>query len=388
MFGENYSVNMGNGTNDRFFSFISEVESQNLSGVEKINTQYSTEDISKKDNLDGWVQQGANGDCRLLSLINSFCGNTNAGNIKDKLGIEISTSGSNVTVKFNRYDISKFGGTNTVTVSKTEVDNFEGAFGDIDTILIDIALNKLIATNNDYDDRYADFGIARDDCDKDVETATYNTLARYLTGSEKVTYLCNIDDWKAYENDYLTSQKLLECWNKYKSGEISNISIGIGVGEQNTALGIIEGHAYSLKNVVHNGNDEQAYVELVNPWDDADVLRIKYKDFLKLDITLLVYGYDIYNQNMLVPNAAGNILDLDQSKQIYHTQLFSTRIASNSQSVTAVNSENYTNSSDNLVSNFVEETNEIQKEIQSVEDNINKAKAIFASKKKFGEMLK
>ena len=385
MFGENYSVNMGSGNNDRFYSFISEVEDQNISGVEKITTQYNIEDISKKDNLEGWVQQGINGDCRLLSIINSFCGNTNAGNIKDILGVDITTSGNNITVKFNKYDTSKFGSENSITFSKSEVDNFVGAFGDIDTILIDIALNKLIKVNNDYDD-YAEL-FKNNDSEFDdetyetcVEDATYNTLARYLTGSEEITYLSSWDKWAVdYADGYLTKARFLEVWRKYKSGEISNL--GIGIANDNFSLGVVGGHAYSLKNV----DETHGYVELVNPWDDSDILRLTIDDLFSYTVDVVVYGKDLYGQNIIMPNGNGYSVELNsgtatvQTVQAIHMGSSSTKAEKNTDTVIPKNL--FANSNDSHV-------DEIQKEIQAVEDNINKAKAIFTSKNKFGEMLK
>jgi hypothetical protein len=44
------------------------------------------------------------------------------------------------------------------------------------------------------------------------------------------------------------------------------------------------------------------YIELVNPWDDADVLRLDLNYFFSLDLEAVVYGADVYNQNILIPN--------------------------------------------------------------------------------------
>ena len=52
------------------------------------------------------------------------------------------------------------------------------------------------------------------------------------------------------------------------------------------------------------------YVELVNPWDDADVLRLSLDYFYTLDLETIVYGTDVYNQNYLIPNGDGNITPL------------------------------------------------------------------------------
>ncbi len=381
MFGDNYSVNMGSGSKDKFLSLQDNIETQNVTGAEKITTQYNTESIADANYLDGWVLQGSNGDCRLLSVINSFCGNTNEGNIKDKLGVSITKSGNYVTVKFNRYNTSRYGGTNTVTFSVSELDNFDGAYGDVDTILIDIALNKLIAKNAEYESYLEQFKSGDDDLealtvDTCVADAAYNTIARYLTGSSEITYLSNYDKWKGYENDYLTYEKLLDCWHMYQSGTISNISIGIT--ETDYSLGIIGGHAYSLKNI----DEEYGYIELVNPWDDADVLRIPvtsiFNDYDYFTIDLVVYGDDIYNQKVIRANG-GYPVYIDNSNPTNTCNMPAIKMSS----------ENKTNNSIAQMSqeNLFTKTDDNKKEIQAVENDINRAKAIFSFKKNFGEML-
>ena len=402
MYGRSSTVNMGSGSKDKFYSLGDDTYSIKFLGItpsiddtlktlelnvtkaESINfMQRSGEEKSNNmDNIDGWAQQGDRGDCRFFSLINSLCGNTNEGNIKDALGVSITKSGNDVTVTFNRYDISKFGGKNKVTLSMSEIEKDTGVFGDIDTIIVDLALDKLIKMNNDFDDLYKNYkDLEGNPAESMVSNASYNTIARYVSGSSEITFLYNN---APNENMLFTREKFLDCWDAYQSKDITNLTIGMGNNSSDSSMGIIGGHAYAVKDVVNNGDDEKSYVELINPWDDADVLKLSFTDFFKLDLTLVVYGEDLYEQNKIVPNVLfAPILDLDESKPKTSPQIMSKRyIMHSSQDITPEGSETVVNSFGKLVSNFVEEIDDIQKEIQAVENDINKAKAIFMAKKK------
>ena len=249
--------------------------------------EFFTSTISA-DGYEGWAMQGTVPDCRLLALINSICGNKNYCNLSDY--VTITQSGTGYTVTFKNYP-----GTNkTASISRSEIASFDGVYGDLDTILIDMALEKLLSANHDRGKT-------------SVSTAHYNTLANYLIGSEDMTFLSNIrqdgdtnEDAQQRKN-YLRA-KLPELWAKLQAGQIANLEIGIHT--QNSKLGVVSGHAYSVKNLTNT------YIELVNPWDDADVLKLDLEYFYSLDIEALVYGADVYNQNYLIPNGDGYITPL------------------------------------------------------------------------------
>lgn len=88
-------------------------DNNTVSGIEtNVNTQ-STKTASIDQRI-GSYGQGGLGDCRFLSLLASL---KTAGKSYSSLGISITKSGSNYTVKFNNYP----GGAKTVNVSESEL---------------------------------------------------------------------------------------------------------------------------------------------------------------------------------------------------------------------------------------------------------------------------
>ena len=247
------------------------------------------------DYLDGWVCQGDEGDCRYLSLINSVCHNTNTGNLNKYM--KVTDKGSSYEVEFLNYPVKTGTKNNKIEVSKSELNSYTGVNGDLDTILIDLALNKIIARNMDRYEIVTTEDVTGDgipdyvERDNSVQSAYYNTIAKYMFGNEDITVISDVSSQRS---------QFLELWNKYQSGEIANLTIGIHEPSNNGKLGIIRGHAYSVKNVVTGTSDD--YVEIVNPWDDGDSLKLSLNDFFSLDVAAIVYGADIYNQGILMPN--------------------------------------------------------------------------------------
>jgi len=396
MLGQYYNVDMGVG-NDKFQSmYYDYIEQNNITNCEISQRAY--DNTTTIDNFDGWVRQGDNGDCRLYSVINSFAKCSNTGNIKELFNIDIkrgiNTNPNGYKVTFNNAKRPEIDSEqtpdahfiNTFFVNDSELSQYTGSYGDLDTILIDIALNKLISMNQEYEDYIrAQEGFENYVCDTSVSNATYNTLSLYLTGSSDVTYVTS-DDVDSSPEEY--KSRFLECWNRYNSGEISNLCVGItDIGVTNEqgddipddfSLGIVGGHAYALKNVVNTGNDDNSYVELVNPWDDADVLRLSFTKFFSLTTNFYVLGEDIYNQNLIVINGIEN-------KNIKFTQNDSNIRVANT-STQPYKSIPY---SAQTVNPFAQTTildDDIQKDIQDVENKINKAKYIFLSRKQNGEV--
>lgn len=333
MYGKNININTG-ADGDRVRLICTE-ETQNVSGAEQI---YQLETItSQSDGIDGWTLQGNIGDCRLFSLINSLCGTNNNGELSKY--VTITQNSGSYTVKFQNYT----GGTNTTTVTASDINTYKSnrsVFGDLDTILVDIAMNKLISTNRDHGQ-------------SSVSTAYYNTLPAYLLGDEHVTTNYPPNNGSDYES------RFLRMWNAYANKEVTNFTVGIDERDANDKLGIAGGHAYAVRNVVQG---ENGYVELVNPWDDADCLRIDYNKFVSMNNFMVIYGTNIFEeQSFYWPN-------------------------SNNGEITPMTSSG--SQGGNLSSLYSGESNTVQQEVQSIENNIEQIKALInAAKSKTIEEL-
>ena len=71
---------------------------------------------------------------------------------------------------------------------------------------------------------------------------------------------------------------------KYKNGTISNIIVGASISSEK--LQICNDHEYAISDVTEN------YVELINPWDSQDRLRLDIDDFFKYFSEITVFGSD------------------------------------------------------------------------------------------------
>ena len=282
-FGTNYQIDMGDGYDKvQILGATADVTHADL--------VYEMPDVTSNfDHIDGWTLQGSIGDCRLFALINSICKNNNVGSLSEY--VEIKKSGNNYTVRFKNYpDQSEA----TATITQAEINNYINinnvkASGDLDTILVDIAMNKLIKENTDNPsfDRTS------------VDSAYYNTIAKYLFGNELMTFFnTTTPNFRS---------RLEELWEKYDdSGQISNLTIGIHDKDPNSqstgepANGVVFGHAYSIRKYDMANN----YIELVNPWDDADCLRLDLDKFYSYYIEVQVYGSNEFSDlpNKYIPN--------------------------------------------------------------------------------------
>lgn len=271
--GENNTINTGAGTDhvvlgahgntvsnteDILYLSSSIKSSSSVTGASDEWTWYQSSDantnaVSQTTNTtEGTSSQGSAGDCRLFSLINSLGKNNNNGNLTDY--VTINKSGTNYSVTFNNYT----GANNTATVSENEVKNTQNVTGDLTTILIDLAINKLMVQNKDD---------ARLQSSETNETnafsrADYNTVSLYFFGNRNI-------DWASNYTDFMTQ------YQKYSisAPDSGYTNLIVGFKTTNESLGIVSGHAYSVKNVTSN------YIEVINPWDDADILRLSINDF-------------------------------------------------------------------------------------------------------------
>ena len=227
--------------------------------------------------VEGYASQGNSNDCRLYSLINSIAKNTNNGNLSNY--VTITNNGDTYNVKFKNYNGS---GINNINISKTEAKNYKGVSGDITTVLIDLAINKIMAQNKDDSDLQS----SATNSSNAFSRAQYRTVSTYLFGNDNFAmYGAGINGDK---NNALS--KLNTIWNDYKNGNNNVTNVIVSFSSGNDRLGIVAGHAYSLKNLSANN-----YVELVNPWNDADVLRLDWTTFTNYFGTVSTFGSGAHN---------------------------------------------------------------------------------------------
>ena len=257
--GDDYIVYYGGGnkinggaSNNSALAIGSPLDNVNSAYVREVDSNIEN---SNDYNID-WFNQGSEGgDCRLLSLILSL---SRAGeNYNDYVSIYQGDNKYTVTFAKCSYTFK------TEYVYFDELAEFNNVHGDLDVVLTDLALNKLISSNSLYGETT-------------VANARYNTLANYFFGNEKVTY-----EHSTEEVDY--ANKLNTLWNEYCNNNIKNITIGIN-SPTDYENGIIGGHAYTLKDL----ND--TYISLINVWDSYDVLNLDLDTFYNLDTAVFVYG--------------------------------------------------------------------------------------------------
>ena len=115
-----------------------------------------------------------------------------------------------------------------------------------------------------------------------------------------------------------------------QSGVIDNIIVSTS-GKGDTSEGIVNNHAYAVKNVTSD------YVELINPWDDKDILKLTMDDFYKYFKNVAVFGstkYDtpytyanggVSNDNSKINIYVGDTTS-DLAKYNYYIRLYNTII--------------------------------------------------------------
>ena len=272
-FGDKNSINAGEGDDFSLAMGNSPLDSVNSAYVRDID--FNTEN-SLNGNID-WFNQGTEGgDCRLLSLIKSLSDSISEfGNKQYSDYVSILQNNDTYTITFNNYSNQE---ANQIEVNKSELAGFMHVNGDLDVVLTDLGLNKLIAQNQDHSQT-------------SVMNARYNTLSDYFFGNEDITYI-NSSTTAEY------SDKLTELWEAYCNNGITNITVGI-FSSTNSELGIIGGHAYALNDL----NDE--YISLTNVWDTKDALNLDLETFSNMKTAVFVYGCDFYNEGIIVENNTG-----------------------------------------------------------------------------------
>lgn len=288
-YGHTNKIDTGDGTDKTGIVAQSQTpETEDITNCEQVrnitlNTEY--------DNSIGWFNQGgANGDCRLFVLLDSLSRSSDNFNLNDY--VDIVKENDNYTVTFKKYTEEN----NSVTISKANLNGFGNVTGDLDTVLIDYALNQLCNANKTTDkqllETYAEEKWPGEQFEiyelNTVQKAYYNTLSNYIFGTEDITIINHLD------NDFKT--KLAELYNAYQNNEISNISVGIQALSSDFKLGILTGHAYTLKELT------ESTITLINPWDSADHLTLDLNKFYRLYPCVVVYGTDYYNDALIQDN--------------------------------------------------------------------------------------
>ena len=270
LYGLENTVTLGKGDNS-LWSFA-ELDDNTITGTKPLYTYEYNKNISGSQ--DGRVEmfsQGSDGgDCRLLALLDNLYKNPFVNTLYEFVNIQ--NRGGSYLVTFTNYDTQ--GGTkqNSTTVSADEISNWHNVYGDLDVVVTDIAMNKLISINHDY-------GM------DSIQNAYYNTLGNYLFGRNQITVV--------------NSLALDPLWSMYQNGDINNLVLSLG-GERIDELGYITGHQYSVFDVQAN------YVTLINPWNNMDRLTLE-RGMLENSV-LYVYGEDLLDQGRILPNADGDVL--------------------------------------------------------------------------------
>ena len=179
---------------------------------------------------------------------------------------------------FNRYQVS--GKKNTVNVTK---DLLTDSFGDVDTAIVIAAIVKLSRENHpSWETNSA--------VQSGVKSLTW---IGYIGNRQKALisnyFFGNTNYTKTYSFKSLNDAQIKRLVEHYKNGDISNLPCAFS-SSLALSLGIIHGHAYTIKDLLMDA-DKEYYVELVNPWDDNDVVRLPLAYLKTTDFYVLAYGY-------------------------------------------------------------------------------------------------
>ena len=263
-YGLNNKINSGAGEYDTVMSAVPGTNMKKES-ISNSQTSLAADQISYNtlNNKIDWFSQGTTGgDCRLFALLKSMSEGKNF-SLSKYVTITQANNGYNVT--FNKYR-----GTSNKTcfVASSALNKYSNAYGDIDVVLIDYAMNQLLAKN--------EYSL--------VEDCAYNELAMYIFGNYDITVLNRPYDESNFDS------KFYDLWNKYTNGDVTNITVGLQADNSDYKLGIITGHAYSISDLT------QDYVTLVNPWDSNDKLTLEMGTFYDMEPCVISYGVDCYDQ--------------------------------------------------------------------------------------------
>ena len=324
--GLNKGINMGNDGNDTCMGDLS-TDLENVIGANITRLRFDNIDGEVPDNHDGWAVQSSDGGiCGTLSIINSLCSNPSKNGLENIVKIEKNDDGYSVTFKANNKSIQ---------ITNKEINDNNMLYGDIDSRIFVVAFEKILKTNYSY--------LSATVGNRSWLEYFYNEqpkiYSEYITGNAKY--------YNTHPNLNLFSKtQLLNLWQHYTSGEISNWIVGFD--DTDGKIGKIGAHAYSVQNVT------EEYIELVNPWDDRDCVRYSLDEFLNMGYKCRFYGYS----QTEITNFANTAVDYQNA---------------NSLSVIA---EQYpqTNTTYNP---FNTNNEELNKELEEVQTSINNIKSMI-----------
>ena len=107
-------------------------------------------------------------------------------------------------------------------------------------------------------------------------------LATYIFGENQN------EPKQVYNYKKFTEAKFINLWEHYQNGDVNNFFVASDINID--YYGLTKGHAYAVKNVSKDSKNV-CYVELVNPWDDADCVRVSYQDMVKWKFDVTLFGY-------------------------------------------------------------------------------------------------
>lgn len=298
----NYGINkidMGNGNKDKVTVF-SGGDNDNISNQE-IVLNFSGRSNTSDGKIDGGYQSGY-GDCKFLSLITTL-------NLKGSLGDYISIK----PLGANEYEVSfKRSGTSQKVNLNADL-NDKNVTGDLDFAIIEAAFRKLIeAEGYNMDENSSDPEHSLGDSDNNF------LISKFVFGVDSKSPSCY-----AWSPEYEEFCKII--LGKFLSGDINNLILGSqdknSQGNENLSLGIFCNHAYAVI-----GGKVGEYIEVVNPWDSNDKIRLDWDDMFKYFESVNVFGdaltfiennfivgnsAPIYNDNYLNNNAEDNVNEID-----------------------------------------------------------------------------
>lgn len=216
------------------------------------------------DNALGWGMQGGYGDCKLLAVLDSLCTNNSLSKY-----VTITKIDSGYKVYFKKSKTTQY-------VRQSDF-TFNTASGDMDFKIVETAFRLIIAGlgyNMDNDDT----GNPLHDDYELGSTVNDWLISKYIFGLDY-----DEDVWHEYK---LTDYVLEWAVGRFNSNSISQVTFALGNDtDAYEKFGIYSGHAYGLKGGVKN-----KYVDLVNPHDGNDIIRLEWNDFLSIFGTVMFFG--------------------------------------------------------------------------------------------------
>ena len=285
-FGSGNAIDAGNGDDVVLDVLYNDKDNNNII-TNSESTRYLNQNIagSLDYQVDSFSQGNTGGDCRLLALLQSYSLGQNYSSLEELVTITEVEDGYNIVFKNCPEDV------NYITVTNDDISNFGNVYGDLDVVLIDCGLDKLL-----------------DEYGESVVDASYNLLSGFIFGNMDITFTDNS------HSEYDFVERLSEQWEAYKNGEISNIIFGTLSLTPNTKLGIVKGHAYAIEDY------KDGVITLINPWDNMDHLTLELNVLMNYRPCVISFGTDYYDERIIVNNTSSSAADyynfINQTQEI------------------------------------------------------------------------